>query len=334
MKITIVCGTKTAFDILSPRSQGLGGIETACIELSRGLAARGHVVTLVTRTDKRVSEGGVVNVGPDAVDGRGADVCIAASDARLLEKLRGRRHVFWVNNPLTLEKAFRRGQFLPMMRLRPHAVFDGDYAERSLSRLYPFASRSVIPYGVSAEFLSLQTGGKRALNFVWVSQVHRGLANTLGAWREALPRLPEEAAFHVFGIDPATWMMGEGETRNLRIVLHPRITKPALAAFYEGAIAMVYPGAHDEMFCLAAAEAMCAGLPVITMGIGALSERVQHGYNGLICRHQRQVAEAIVTLSRDAEFTAMLRQGALQYRPLAGWDRPAKMWESLFDRLP
>jgi glycosyltransferase involved in cell wall biosynthesis len=332
MNITIACPAKTRFHLHSQQSQGLGGIETACIELATALAARGHAVTLLTRTDDPQSAAGVANMSLDVINDTRGDILISANDARLLGRSRHVQNVLWMHNPLALEKAVRKGQMGPILRHRPHAVFGGSFAEQSCSRLYPFASRHAIPLGISSPFLSSRLDQPRSPRFVWVSQPSRGLRPTLAAWVRAIPHMPG-ASFHIFGAGAERSGLTDAEIRDAKITLQPRQTKASLATFYETAAAMIYPGAEDETFCLAAAEAQCAGLPVLTLGLGSLTERVQHGLNGLICRNMNDLSATLAALFNDPDLLAHLREGAQSLRPLMTWARAAKLWETLLMRL-
>ncbi|KAB2917034.1 MAG: glycosyltransferase family 4 protein [Hyphomicrobiaceae bacterium] len=333
MDITIACATRVAFHLDSPKAEGLGGIETASIEFAKSLAARGHAVTLLTRTDQTRAAAGVKNMALEALPDLTGDVLIVASNAEWMRGSKHSRHVLWLHNHLALNKAARRGQIGPMLRHRPHAVFGSVAAERACSRLYPFVSRHIIPLGVSAEFLSSRLDAPRSLRFVWASNPRGELKPTVQAWLRAHAQIPTGASFDLFGVDEGSLGLSPAQAGKASIVLHPRLTKADLARSYESAAAMVCPGSPGETFCLAAAEAQCAGLPVITLGTGALAERVQHGVNGLVCRDMTELADAVVALARDAELLGLLREGAQRMRPVMGWDRVAKLWESFLTRL-
>ena len=92
---------------------------------------------------------------------------------------------------------------------------------------------------------------------------------------------------------------------------------------------MIYPGALDETFCIAAAEAQAMGLPVITLGIGSLSERVQHGINGMICKDYRELGFQACRIAEDEELWSLLHKGAISTASLLTWPRTAKLWEAL-----
>jgi glycosyltransferase involved in cell wall biosynthesis len=330
LTITIACPTRVDFHLGSERETGLGGIETASLELARALARRGHAVALATRTHARRDEPNLVNLPLSELASRPCDVLISCNDASVFDaQARAPSKVLWLHNPLPVEKAIRRGQIGPFWRHRPAAVFVGTMAERSMTSLYPFRSRVVIPHGVGEVFLHTDPRQPRRRRFVFASQRQRGLAPTLAAWRRHVAPAEPEAEFHIFGTGAAEMGIGEAEADRERLVFHPRRRKDDLAAFYAEAWAMIYPGAHDETFCIAAAEAQAVGLPVVTMGIGALSERVQHGVNGLLSRSFDELGRSAARLARDDGLWRLLHQGALLQREVLSWDRVAALWEAL-----
>jgi glycosyltransferase involved in cell wall biosynthesis len=333
MRITIVAPIKSRFGLASATTTGLGGIETACIELSRALAARGHEMILVSQTDEPAREPEIANVGFANLATIEGDVLIACNDARLLENALHGQRVLWMHNPLALEKAARRRQIGPMWRWRPRAVFGSRDAERACSRIYPFASRQVVPLGVTREFLSAEVGQPRELRFIWASQPQRGLPQAVAAWRAHFAAMPPGASLDIFGSTTTDAGISPTDATAAGINFHPRATKADLARVFERSLALICPGAADETFCLAAAEAQCVGLPVLTLGIGSLAERVSHGINGLVTRDFGELGVACARLASDPELAELLRRGALATRGLLTWERTAKLWEDLLTMI-
>ena len=117
---------------------------------------------------------------------------------------------------------------------------------------------------------------------------------------------------------------------------HGRLPQEQIAQFYGKTRLMLYPGDEriSETFCLAAAEAQCLGLPVVTSGVGAMKERVTHGRNGMICRSAEETADATIRLLTDDRLWEEMHQGALLERNGLTWDASAKRWEDAFGLLP
>ena len=334
LRIAIACPTKVAFHINSDAETGLGGTETASLELARALARRGHAVVLATRTD-RVREGdGVASVPLSELAGARSDVLVSCNDALMFDRAAADcAKVVWVHNPMSLRTAYRKRQLRALWRHRPHAVFLGVAAQRAMPKVYPYQSRSIIPHGVSSAFLEAPLGRAREHRFVFASQRQRGLARTLEVWKERVTPHAIGAELHVFGTRAEEMGLTAAEAGRDAIIFHGRLSKPAMADFYAGARAMIYPGTWEETFCLAAAEAQAAGLPVVTLGIAALAERVQPGVSGIVCNRFEELGDEACRLVHDQELWTLLHQGALAQRGSLTWDRAGKLWEARLEAV-
>jgi glycosyltransferase involved in cell wall biosynthesis len=338
MKLLFVCPSPVSFDLASVAVGHIGGIELCNVELSRALAEMGHDVELATPTDRVVRVDGVSN-GPlaallDRAASKPYDAVISSNDARPLASIPASAKVLWVHNPIALEKAVRRRQLTAYFSVRPHAVFVGQQLAQGMSRLYPFASREVIPHGVQNQFHATHDRPIPAhARFIWASQPHRGLKPTLDAWISAVhPKVPE-AEFHIYGATLADVGHDAAFLAAHGVTVFGRVDRGDLVDAYRSATAMLYPGADDETFCLAAAEAQACGVPVVTLGRGALRERVQHGINGVIADSFAELAHWAVRLARHGPLASLLSAGAMACaRPLT-WHRAGCLWQSYLDRV-
>lgn len=325
MEVTIVMPPRSHVSWVQGRSDDLGGIEAACIHLAQGLAARAHQVTLVTPRDSNIQLSAVIVEMFDRLNELSGDAILACNDARLLTP-HFRVPVLWMHNPLRLDRVFRRRQVVPLLQYRPHAVFGGPYAQNDCSRLLPFSDRRHIPLGLDPIFFDPLEFSDSRRHFIWVSQAQRGLALAVKAWTEIYQSLPVDTEFQVYGasegeIDlPRNW-------HDQRIRLMGRVSKQQLRRAYQDAIGLICLGARDETFCLAAAEASASAVPVITLGIGSLRERVFDGVNGLVVRPD-QLASSIAKLASDRILQRQLGEGGLRVTAQLSWDNAAAAWES------
>ena len=326
LKITIAPPSHSRLTDEHGSDGALGGIETACLELGDALVARGHEVTILGEpaVHRKARPLGWTRLGESH-----GDALISCNDARLLSAGRFKARIFWSHNPLAVEKAFRKKQFGPIWSARPPAVFGSRDALEAISPLLRFRSRTVIPLGVTALFESTRTDLPGKPHFAFVSQSQRGLPGVCRVWADKVHPAAPAARLHVFGSSPESARITAEAAAAVGILFYPRADKQALARFYETAMALICVGAADETFCLAAAEAQCAGLPVLTLGIGALGERVSHGVNGLRSDSFEAMAGDAVRLCHDPELSLFLREGALRTRGQFSWARSAKLWEAL-----
>ena len=332
--IVLICATKAHFNGRSLDTEGLGGIETTVIGLAQALAALGYKVTAVTRGTPDIEHKGVSWRSLSELPNISCDVAIACNDARHFSKLASvRRKFIWLHNPLQFERAVRKKQFFSIIRHRPELVCVGKDQLSRLSLFLPFGRSYVIGHGISDAFFEAPRAplAERKNRVIWVSQPHRGLARTLRSWvATVLPAVPD-AEFHAFGATAEYCGMSKEELRKANVTLHPRATKQMLASFYSTAKLLLYPGAKDETYCLAAAEAQCMGIPVVTRGIGSLKERVTHGVSGLIARRHRDFAKAAVSVLTDDTLWLRLSEGAQALRPQLTWQAAALKWQVIIE---
>lgn len=332
MKIDIVTPRRFVFPARVNTSAAvaqsdLGGIETACLELASALSRRGHSVRII----------GNIEGGPHGQPNNwrsfaqladlSGDVLISCNDAILLNPRTHHVNIAWLHNPISIAAAVRRGQLAPILSKKPHAIFGSVYHKETTPQLFRFRTRNVIPLGITECFSRRAYVAReaRAPRFCFPARFSRGLRPLVQGWsRDVSPRHPE-ASLHVFGSSASDIGEDAGRLREKSIVFHERQSKEQLACFYDASIGLVSAG--YETFCLAAAEAQAAGLPVVALGVGALRERVTHGVNGLLCDSPDQIPRAISLLATNAELWLSLSRGARATGNLLRWDLSAALWE-------
>jgi glycosyltransferase involved in cell wall biosynthesis len=310
----------------------LGGIEACNLELARALARRGYRVTLANEANEGspTEHFGVAHIGIHQAAEQVFDAAVVSNIATAFDCLAKRQttKIYWGHNPLRPEKALRRGYLGPILRHRPRAVFPSQYLA-SRMRHYPFRSRDILGHGIDKVFLesaAARHDSAAPARFVYASQPQRGLDFVLNLWRTAIaPALPQ-AELHVLGA--ATQPAEAGP----RVHFHGRLSKRDMATFYQGARALLYPGAKDETFCLVAVEAHCVGVPIVTLGIGALKERVAQGVDGFICRDSADFVEKAILLGERSDLAVALGAGAQRQRVNRSWDFVATLWDSIIFR--
>ena len=85
-----------------------------------------------------------------------------------------------------------------------------------------------------------------------------------------------------------------------------------------------------------ALEALCAGCPVITTGLGAVPELLRNGQDALVIAHASPgaLAEAVLRLARDRELAARLAQtGGRHVRERFGPDQSLTGFRAVLEEL-
>jgi glycosyltransferase involved in cell wall biosynthesis len=134
---------------------------------------------------------------------------------------------------------------------------------------------------------------------------------------------------------------GDGEHREeyerlaqqLRIAEHVtwtgQVEDLAGSGAFRAASVQIQCSQWHEAFCLAVAEGMSAGLPIIASRIGGLPELVEDGVNGFLFEPKSEVelADAILTLVSDPELRSRMGNEGRR-RAIRNYDLPqnVKLW--------
>ncbi|MBE9552085.1 MAG: glycosyltransferase family 4 protein [Proteobacteria bacterium] len=321
----------SSFDGASLRERPLGGTETVVVQLAEALAARGHHLTVLTGQPEPLDMNGVswrpVRAGK-IID---ADLAVGISDATNLNHARAPRRVVWIHNARASDRFLRKCGPLATFRYWPAAVVMGAYHDSKVSRFIPYSRRVVIPHAIAEPFTTTAPAETvpppRAIHF---SQPYRDAQNLVRIWVESIHPRVREAEFHIFGGDWRPEGYSDKVLAESGIVLRDRTSKDGLVEEMRQARVMLYRGHKDETFCLAAAESIAMGVPVVTAGIGALKERVRHGETGLIGESDAEFADAAVRALTDDALWSRMHAHGVATRAENSWDSIAAEWENAF----
>jgi glycosyltransferase involved in cell wall biosynthesis len=316
------------------RTQSMGGIQSSTVQLAEELAKRGHDVFVFNDISSARREYGV-HWRPiqEAFTKSRGEIGVAVANPKAFMGLPFRKRIYWPRTPLRSWTQIRRGHVLPLLRSKPHFVLLGAYHSDQAPRWLPSSGRTIIQHGVQKDFFrdtpADQPPPPRA---IFASQPYRGLDWLLDLWGEIKRQVPN-ATFDVFA--PKAHEAAANAMRGAQhgVTFCGSLARPDLARELRAARVQLTPGHKHETYCAAAAEATVSGLPIVTLGLGSLSERVKDGETGFIARNKEEfIARTVAILSDDDLWRAMHR-ACLADNDTATWDVRAAEWEALFARL-
>jgi hypothetical protein len=320
--------------IFSPHEFGaphLRGIETALIQLTRALAARGHRVEVFTNHTAETEDNGV-HWRPIPRRLPPSDAVIAVNDHALLRHSNAPRRVLWLHNIQPFDKIIRKGGLPALLRYRPVTVVSSDYHAAQLSPLSAPFGRRVIPLGLNEVFLSATDTSRHAPPPVaaFLPQRYRGFDALAAVWKQNIhPVLPDARLITTIAPQPDAPALSA-----IGIDCLEPLAWPALADKLQHIRVAVFPWDKPETYCLAAAEAAALGIPIITRNTGAVAERVQQGLTGFICNTEAELCSAVYSVLHDDALWRTLHQGALNARGrYENWHAIAARWEQLLNPL-
>jgi glycosyltransferase involved in cell wall biosynthesis len=313
---------------------GIGGTESSVIQLAEALAARGHTVYALNRLDLTAQERGVTWMPlRDMKALPPIDIAIGVNSTRIFSGLRARKKITWLHNPPTLRQQLKRRNLFALLRHRPHAVLLGEYHSGLLHSWLPYSDRSIIFHGVAENFFLREPEQRpRPPRAIFASQPKRDLAFATEAWAEIRARAPD-AELHVFCPQAKEREAAQACGGKPGVIIRGSVSRAQLGEELRAARVMLIPGVADETFCLAAAEATAAGVPIVTRGAGALAERVQQGETGFISPAIDDFIRNAVRLLTEDDLWLKMHGACAAHPALASWNERAADWEALFKKL-
>ncbi len=341
----------------TPFRRPLGGTQSAACHLAIALAARGHRVALSTHTTEPGTRRGVECVGREpGRDARwlgGFDFVVVLGTGSA-EQLRS---AFPLSTRLLLWTGFT-----PQLRVMQHLGSEMEHAGwdgfvfaslwqmrrfRETHRL-PAEKSRVLRYGAASGFHELPE--RRSLppaapTFLHTSSPERGLSVLLDAWPAIRDGLPGACLIVTSGRQ--TYQIAEADDEHRPLYDRARamagvdyvgpLSQPALAELAGRCDALLYPCIFGETGCVAAIEALAAGLRVIATDMGVLPETCA-GHAALVRSDSDHAVlagrfgAAVISDWRRAlaEPQAFLAQRVAQQRftrAVHGWNRLAGVWE-------
>lgn len=324
-------------------SQGpLGGAETAFISLAEALAVRGHHVTVYNKCDAPMARNGVSWKPLDDGLPDTADLYIANRGDRLISLVRNAgARVFWIHNPAQYLNKWR--YWRKLARWRPTVVFSSEFHAASIASWMPTGGKVTIPYGISADFLTMTPSVDPPPPYVaFTSSPLRSLDWLLDLWAaEIHPQIPA-AQLHVFSSPKTYGAHGDaradamnavlnraGKMKDQGVVLREPVAKAELAQALAGLRAILYRGDPGETYCLAVGEAQAVGVPAVVQDIGCVAERVIDGETGFVAANDQEFAARGRDILTDDALWRRLHASALDHQRRWSWDDAAGAFEQL-----
>lgn len=334
--------------------QGVGGVETTYLELSRVLAQSGHDVFVFGRCEEehvhdnvrfiphqRIAE--YLNLGPDAM--------ITSRWFEPLYMLENVRRFIWLQDAHFADPAYP-DTFGLADCIVCSSRWHRHYIAERLGGTIDARKVHVVPLGIRKD-LYHHSVWRDPHKVIYSSNPDRGLYNLIDMWGDISERVPNIHLTITYGweglrtwSDDPEWqakiehdrMRVENWARNAgNVRLTGRLTKRQLAAEQQSAALCLYPNNFWETFCLTALECQAAGTPTITTRRGALTTTLCQDGNVFVngnpesAEYRTIFCEETVRLLTDWESWKSLSASCLQHvaNNPTDWEDVGNMWDRL-----
>ena len=282
LDIILACGdTREEWNPKRVDEVGVGGSETAACDWARGMAARGHRVRVYTRCGEPAVYDDVEYLPSAMLKGARADVAVAWRFPPLLDLVEAPSKFVWAHDPT-----------LQATRAAHRVVALSEWHRKSILKASPVLKPdqvTVIGGAIRVEdFADGGTTERDPHKAVCMSAHERHLLAFIDIWpkiRAAVPdatlelfygydewkRMPTNAAFaeHIRYFDRKRPML-----ETMGITFHPRLPPKEIAKKMLGASLWLYPTHWPECWPAVAAQALTAGLDIVSTELTGTSEIV------------------------------------------------------------
>jgi glycosyltransferase involved in cell wall biosynthesis/tetratricopeptide (TPR) repeat protein len=351
LDVVFACGDGP--EVWSPKTaerNGVGGSETAVIEMSKRLAAKGHRVRVFTNCGHDSYEDGVEWLTTERIErAEPCDILVAWRIAPALEVLRSRVRWLWVHDVMP-GAADAWNIHIAERVLALSEWHAGHMADNGIPREKIWRTRNGIdPERFEAPVI------RDPKKVVYATSPARGLDQVLDMWPAIRERVPVATLDVLYGFGVwAALAAGSGsaqetkridalvarlaEMESLGVTTVGRVNGGEVARRMLGAGVLAYPSwngetAHEDTSCITAMEARAAGLYIVTSPRGALPETCAgraHMIDGDARTPEYQAAfvDAVVEALGGDDSGAMRAVVQTEARETLGWDAVADEWET------
>ena len=244
------------------------------------------------------------------------DIAFTNNDIKLFDKIIAKKYVAFSHSIQSIEKFIRKGQLFSYLKYKPKIVLLGKYHKENRNYLLKLFGTINLEWAVDPLFLETKLDENIIENrAIFTSRRDRNLDLLIKLWiKDIFPKnksiklysTPSELINNDFNIFERNF---EDKTTMVKDLLKSKV--------------LLVPGHKGELYCIAAEEARELCIPIITLGIGSLSERVEHGITGFIAKDPEEFAHYTLKIFNDENLWKDLRNNLIKLRGSKKWDKVA-----------
>ena len=315
MKICFLENTKFEYSYKDVHTSKLRGAENILINITQHLTQLGHDITVYNNCDIGTHKGNSNWFNINQIDKKSNtifDLAVSNGDTRLLNKVHAKKYIVFSYSLQSIEKFLRKGQLYPYLKYKPTYFLIGNYHKKNRSKLISLFGVRILQLGIDDKFLNANIPNHvRENNAIFTSRGDRNLDLLIDIWDNQI--FPEFNKGKLF----VTPYNNVKEHNN--IFIRDMGSRDDLIKDILKSKILLIPGHKAELFCLAAAEAQELCLPIVTLGIGSLYERVEHNINGFIANNKKQFADYTIELFKNDSLWLKLHNNMILQRGKLNW---------------
>mgnify|MGYP001198227027 CR=1 FL=1 len=317
MKICFLDSSIIPYTYNDLNSKNIRGGENAIIHLSYELSKLGNEVVVYNNFKEICTINGVewTNIC-HANKNLTYDIAFTNNDIGLFNKINAKKYIAFSHSIQSIEKFIRKGQLLSYLKYKPKIVLLGKYHKENRNYLLKMFGTINLEWAVDPLFLETKLDENLIENrAIFTSRRDRNLDLLIKLWiKDIFPKnksislysTPSDLIDNGYNIFARNF---EDKTTMVKDLLKSKV--------------LLVPGHKGEVYCIAAEEARELCIPIITLGIGSLSERVEHGITGFIAKTHEEFAYYTLKIFNDENLWKELRNNLIKLRGTKKWNKVA-----------
>ena len=303
-------------------SNKIAGSEKTLINITNELSLYKNLeIKVFNQTSKEIKFDNICWLSLNNINNYEApDYLISMSDANLLSYINCSKKFLWSHSVQSIEKFIRKNQLLPFIKNKPVMLLESQYHYDTRNYFTSFLGKKIIKLAADYEFINenIDKNFIAKKKAIFTTRSDRDLNFLLSLWEKIVQRSSNSELY----INPP-YNLSEKESQ-MNVKLRVKSDKNKLIDELKNSRVMLNPGHKGEVFCLAAVEAKELCLPIVTMGYGALKERVEHGVTGYIANNQNEFIDYSLDILNNDETYKKFRNNLFNKRGMRTYKNVAE----------
>ena len=318
MNICFLDNTNFEYNSHDIYSYKLRGAETVLINLSKELSNLGHKITVINNCYKNEIIDDISWKKIQSYNEKETfDLAISNGDTRLFDKINSNKKILFSYSLQTFEKFIRKKQIFSYFKHKPKIAFLSDYHINSTSKITSLFGHIRVNWGIDELFINTELNNNIDNNLsTFTSRPDRNLDLLINIWNNHIyPKFNSGKLL----ITPPTNQIDLSKN----IFLRNADSRIEMINDIKKSRIFLIPGHKAELYCLAAEEASELCIPIVTLGIGSLSERVIHDKTGFIAKNNEEFSDYTIQLYKNDDLWKQIRNNLIMMRGKNKWSNVA-----------
>ena len=318
MNICFLDNTNFEYNSQDIYSYKLRGAETVLINLSKELSNLGHKITVINNCYKNEIIDDISWKKIQSYNEKETfDLAISNGDTRLFDKINSNKKILFSYSLQTFEKFIRKKQIFSYFKHKPKIVFLSDYHINNTSKITSLFGHIRVNWGIDELFINAELNNNIDNNLsTFTSRPDRNLDLLINIWNNHIyPKFNSGKLL----ITPPTNQIDLSKN----IFLRNADSRIEMINDIKKSRIFLIPGHKAELYCLAAEEASELCIPIVTLGIGSLSERVIHDKTGFIAKNNEEFSDYTIQLYKNDDLWKQIRNNLIMMRGKNKWSNVA-----------